>query len=85
MTEAPEEFRIGANPYPDWPRGMPVKLAALYVGMSPSLMLAEAAAGRFPAAQHISAGRIAWDRLDLDSWWDRISGRSAGTESDWLA
>lgn len=37
-----------------------------------------------PVARHISAGRIAWDRLDLDSWWDRVSGRSAGSESGWL-
>jgi predicted DNA-binding transcriptional regulator AlpA len=47
-------------------------------------MRAETAAGRFPQPVSISAGRVAWDRRDLDDWYDRKSGRTTGSESDWL-
>lgn len=63
------------------PRGLPLDLAAAYVGLTPGVFLAEIEAGRYPrpskhgAAKSEKNQRTVWDVKALDDAMDRISGR----------
>lgn len=59
------------RPLPGWPRGLREDLAAAYVGLSPSTIRAERAAGRFPAPVPLTAGRQVYLRDALDAWLDQ--------------
>ena len=61
---------------PTWPRGMRIDVAATYVGISPSLLVAEVRAARFPAAVRLTAGRVVWLKEDIDAWLDAKAGRA---------
>lgn len=64
------------------PRGLPLDLAAAYVGLSPALFEAEVAAGRYPkptrhGGSDRKAARKVWDVKALDDAMDALSGRVA--------
>ena len=54
---------------PFTPRALQAKLAALYVGLSPTTFF-QVVAPEVPAVR-LSPSRIAWLREDLDAWLDR--------------
>jgi len=56
-------------PYGAWPRGLGLKRAAAYRGVSPNKWLAEVDAGLWPKPE-TSGGRKIWDRLAIDEAWD---------------
>ena len=64
---------------PGWPRALPAPLAAAYVGLSVTSIYRLA---DFPAPVHLSPGRIAWLREDLDRWLDAKAGRMPASTPD---
>lgn len=66
------------------PRGIPLDLAAAYVGLSPQLFLAEIERGVYPRpsrhgqAEHDRHKRCVWDVAALDRAMDRLSGLPTG-------
>lgn len=73
------------RPLPGWPRGMPVDLAAAYIGVSATVLRREADAGRAPKPIRITEGRVIWLLDDLDAWLDRLGGRkhAAAVTNTW--
>lgn len=67
-TDSPRAARM-----PDWPRLMPERMAADYLGIGVT-MLREA--GPAPLRSPGSLGRrVLWDRRDLDRWADALAGQ----------
>lgn len=66
---------------PGWPGAMSVELAAAYVGMGPSLFLAEVKAKRAPQHIWLSDGRRGWLRDQLDDWLrSKLPEQTRGTD-----
>jgi hypothetical protein len=61
---------------PDWPRFLSLSLAAAYLGVSPSVFLAEVKSGMWPkpCRRGKSGGLLTWDRAALDQAADRLNG-----------
>ena len=55
---------------PDWPRIMRRENAAQYLGISPSILDKEVAAGTLPKPIPITGSIRGWVRDDLDAWID---------------
>ena len=75
---------------PGWPRVLEAELAAEYLGLALSTFHREVKAKRLPAPVQVTTGRHGWDRLVLDAWVDRRSGREAPSAeppetNPWLA
>lgn len=71
---------------PGWPRVLEDELAAAYVGLGVSTFRREVAAGRAPAAIHLTKGRVGWDRAALDRWVDQLAaGKSPSGGNPWDA
>lgn len=69
--------------YPDWPRGLSRELAALYIGVSPSLFDILVKDGRMPKSKPINARRV-WDRALVDAHFEALDGKFAPRQSnDW--
>jgi hypothetical protein len=65
---------------PNWPRGMPLDLAAAYCGISGGLLRAIG-----PQPVRIGQKRKVWLREDLDAWLDRMAGKEASSSTNpWL-
>ncbi len=62
---------------PDWPRGMSPKMAAMYVGVSPSLLRQESQAHRAPQPVRMGQRRLAYLREDLDNYLNGLAGKEA--------
>lgn len=56
-------------PLPDWPRLMPVELAAQYLGIGPTTLREKG-----PQPKRLGK-RVLYDRLDLDRWADALGGQ----------
>lgn len=54
---------------PDWPRLMPVDLAAAYLGIGVTMLEEQG-----PAAKRLGRRKL-YDRNDLDRWADRLDGQ----------
>lgn len=59
-----------------WPRGLREDQAADYVALSVSTFRREVARGAAPPPVHVTAGRLAWVREDLDAYVDRLAAAS---------
>ena len=59
-----------------WPRGLSLKLAAAYRGVSENKFLAEVKAGLWPEPE-TTGGRKIYDRHRIDEAWDRQGGGDA--------
>lgn len=65
------------------PRGLSRKLAAAYVGVSPSLFDTLVMDGRMPGPNRINS-RVIWDRLKLDAAFEALADTDdASTEDIW--
>lgn len=74
---------MGEARLPDWPRLLPVDLAAAYVGQSQSGFLA-AVGTLWPESVRI--GRLRrWDRIALDKAVDALGGQTAPSYDPYLA
>jgi hypothetical protein len=71
-TARDELVRLGIAP-----RGLPLDLAAAYVGLSPHLFLLDVERGRYPQPiKHGAKDKIRrWDRAALDDAMDKLNGR----------
>jgi predicted DNA-binding transcriptional regulator AlpA len=58
---------------PFWPRGLCRDQAAAYVGVGTTLFDAMIRDGRMPPPKRINA-RTVWDRLALDSYFEKLDG-----------
>lgn len=77
--------RARPDSLPGWPRALSAELAAAYTALSITALYSLAG---FPAPIHLSPGRVAWLREDLDRWLDGKAGRmpasaAAQPGSDW--
>ena len=66
---------------PGWPRGMPVALAAAYVGLSESALRA----GEAGPPVRLTPNRVVWLREALDAYLDTAAGIvTVGDGSEWM-
>lgn len=79
-----------AIPFGAWPRRLPQKMAAAYVGCSLGTFLARVEAGRYPQPAELHPPK--WDRKLLDMTLDREAGIAPGeaavaarSNDEWLA
>ena len=70
--------RPARMPFGAWPRGLSLKLAAAYRGVSENKFLAEVKAGLWPEPE-TTGGRKIFDRHRIDEAWDR---HAANGEAD---
>lgn len=79
--EIPGQISVEINKrLPNWPRGMPLNLAAAYCGISGSLLRSIG-----PGPVTIGRRRKVWLREDLDAWLDRMAGKGAASGGNpWL-
>lgn len=77
------EPRLPPDRLPGWPAYLTRRLAAAYVGVSPSLFDWEVAQGKWPPAERRGpkGGLLTWKRADLDG---RITSRAESQPSPWL-
>jgi hypothetical protein len=68
--------RLRPEMLPDWPRYLNLGLASAYLGVSPSVFLAEVKSGMWakPSLRGKSKSLPTWDRALLDQAADRLSG-----------
>ncbi len=57
-------------PYGAWPRGLSLKRAAAYVGVSPNKFKAERDAGLWPQPER-RGGNLLYDLRQIDEAWDQ--------------
>lgn len=72
-----------AAPLPILPRILRAELAAIYVGMKPSTLRAEVAAGRAPDPVQMTDGVKGWDVRDLDAWIEARKEAQAPKANKW--
>ena len=56
-------------PIRDWPRGMPIEVAAEYCGIGPATLRDQG-----PPPVRVGAKRLVWLRDQLDAWLDGLAG-----------
>lgn len=59
--------------FPEWPRGLSVRMAAHYTGVSENMFREEVKAGVWPQPIR-RGGRVVWDRQEIDKRFDAMSG-----------
>jgi hypothetical protein len=67
---------------PGWPRGMPLELAAPYVGLGEAGWMGEVRGGRAPQPIYPTPRKPVWLREDLDLYLEVIAGRKPAV--NWL-
>ena len=72
----------GGSGLPDWPRGMPLEMAAAYVGLSVIQLRESVAASDAPRPIRLTAIQRVWLREDLDGWLNRKAGHRRAPEAD---
>jgi predicted DNA-binding transcriptional regulator AlpA len=60
------------------PRGLGRLEAARYLGLGPSTFDALVRNGKMPQSRQISDGRVVWDRLALDLYFDSLPSNDRG-------
>ncbi len=71
--------RPARMPFGAWPRGLSLKLAAAYRGVSENKFLAEERAKMWDEPE-TSGGRKIWDRYRIDERWDRRDETEGGPD-----
>ena len=83
MSEALRSPHRHKPAMPDWPRIMRRENAAQYLGISPSILDREVAAGSLPKPIPITGSIHGWVRDDLDAWIDdRRNSQNMANEWD---
>lgn len=66
-------MRHAALPHNLPPRMISREAAAAYVSVSPNTFDEMVTAGKMPKARKLSERRIAWDRMELDAYIERLA------------
>ena len=63
-----------------WPRGLSRKMAADYIGISPTAFDELVKTKQMPAPKKPTSGRVVWDKEELDSAFDSLPRKGEKTE-----